>query len=107
MYQSTAGLRYHLKVVHKTPSPLPVVEDSKPANLLECLDPLLPLPARKAAAVASERLKKLAVKVEESPAGKGERLVSSEERSGVDYVALKHELVANGVLKCPYEVRSC
>lgn len=112
MYQSTAGLRYHLKTVHRTPSPTPQPpegEESKAANPFECLDPSQPLPTRKAAARATERLKELTVKVvkrEASPTVEGEESVSSgEQNNGVDYAALRQELAANGVLNCPYEVR--
>lgn len=123
-----------MRVMHRTPTPPPPEGDRQHTPLFECLvDPLQPLPARKAAARATEKLKELTSKLvkgessEFTPKGQGAVCTLNGQLSGsdskgkqkdegsesggegeqkkVNLTALRLELGENGVMKCPYEVR--
>ena len=103
MYQSSAGLRYHMGAAHRVSSP------AEPKGSSPFPTPSQPLPARRAASRASELLKELTVgkvKVEEPDSAVVEESVSGESKDGgVDLDALRQKFAADGVVICPFEVR--
>ena len=108
-----AGLNYHVKTLHRTHSPSPPQEKEIRVDYFETLDSSKPLPSRRAAAQANQRLSEITQK--ERPSGKEEKgsvvLVSAMEEEvskggayKVQLSELRSKMNSQGEVNCPYEV---